>query len=65
MGVCERSDDGMMDFNWFAVILVVIVPGCVIAGMAAVLIRDRIKAKRRDKRCHGRIRNWWELEDIE
>jgi hypothetical protein len=48
--------------NWFALILVVIVPGCVIAGMAAVLIHDHIKAKRRDKRCHQRILNWWEME---
>lgn len=48
--------------NWLALILVVIVPGCVIAGMAAVLIRDRLKAKKRDKRCHQHIREWWELE---
>ena len=48
--------------NWLALILVVIVPGCVIAGMAAVLIRDHIKAKRRDKRCHQRVMNWWEMK---
>lgn len=51
-----------MAINYFALILVVIVPLAVIAGMAAVLIHDRIKAKRRNKRCHQRIMNWWELE---
>ena len=29
--------------NWFAVILVVVCPACVIAGMAAVLIHDHVK----------------------
>ena len=51
-----------MTINYFALILVVILPLAVIAGMAAVLIHDHIKAKRRDKRCHQVIRNWWEME---
>jgi hypothetical protein len=46
-----------MAINYFALILVVIVPLAVIAGMAAVLIRNHVKAKRRDKRCHQRIMN--------
>jgi hypothetical protein len=40
----------------------VVCPACVIAGMAAVLIHDHIKTKKRNRRCHQRIRNWWELE---
>lgn len=50
-----------MTINYFALILVVILPLAVIAGMAAVLIHDRIKAKRRNKRCHQVIRNWYDL----
>lgn len=30
-------------------------------GMAIVLICDHVKARRRKKRCHGRMLNWWEL----
>lgn len=50
-----------MTINYFALILVVILPLAVIAGMAAVLIHDHVKAKRRDKRCHQRIMNWYDL----
>jgi hypothetical protein len=50
-----------MDFNWFALILVVILPACVIGGMAAVLIRDSIKKRRREKRLHRNIDDWQQL----
>lgn len=48
--------------NWigigFCCIFVIGVP----VGMAVVLIRDHIKAKRRDRRCHRGIKYWWEME---
>ena len=50
-----------MEYNWFFIIFCGIMPLGVIVGMTVVLIRDHIKAKRRDKRCHQRIMNWWEL----
>lgn len=30
--------------------------------MIVMLIKEHCEKKRRDKRCHQRIRNWWELE---
>ena len=51
-----------MTLNYFALILVVIVPACVIAGMAAVLIHDHIHKKRRGKRNYCPINNWWEYQ---
>lgn len=51
-----------MTVNWFALILVVILPLGVVVGMAAVLIRDHIKAKRRHRRTHQPVREWWEME---
>ena len=45
MGVCERSDDGMMDFNWFAAVFVGLLPASII-GMTVRLIVDHVKAKR-------------------
>jgi hypothetical protein len=29
--------------------------------MVVMLIVEHNRKKRRDRRCHGRIRNWWEL----
>lgn len=49
-----------MVVNWFAIILWIVCPSCAIAGMAAVLIHDHIKRKRRHKRCYQPIMNWWE-----
>lgn len=45
------------DYNWFAVILLSLLPLSII-GMAAVLIRDRIKARKRNDRCHREISDW-------
>ena len=48
--------------NYFALIFVFILPACVVIGMAAVIIRDHLKAKRRDRRCHRPIDEWWQME---
>lgn len=45
MGIRERSDDGMMDLNWFAIIFVGLLPASII-GMTARLIIDHVKSKR-------------------
>lgn len=47
--------------NWMGVFFSFGIPAGVIIAMGAMLIRDHLKAKRRDKRCHQRIRNWWEM----
>lgn len=47
-------------FNWIGLII----PLMLIAapfGMAAVLIRDHVRAKRRHKRCHRPMSSWHEL----
>ena len=44
MGIRERGDDGMMDFNWFAVIFVGLLPGAII-GMGIAIVAERIKRK--------------------
>lgn len=48
--------------NWVGLTFI----ACLFVGfpctMTAMLIHDHIEKKRRDRRCHGRIRNWWELE---
>lgn len=51
-----------MTINYFALIFVVILPLGIVIGMAAVLIRDHVKAKHRHRRTHQDIRNWWELD---
>ncbi|MBO7308549.1 MAG: hypothetical protein J6V38_02840 [Kiritimatiellae bacterium] len=51
----------MAAINWFALIFVVILPVGVMCGMAAVLIRDHIKARRRARRLHRPIDSWYEL----
>lgn len=38
------------------------IPVGVIIGMIVMLIHDRRKAKKRDKRCHQVIRNWYDLK---
>lgn len=52
--------------NWFAFILVVLVPMLVIIGMGTVLlvtyITERREQKRRDRRWHQPVQNWWELK---
>lgn len=50
-----------MIFNWFALILVVILPVCVIIGMAAALIRDAYRKRRRAKRLSRTIDEWQQL----
>ena len=47
--------------NVFAFIFVVLLPLGIVVGMAAVLIRDRIRAGRRAKRLHKEIKNWYDL----
>lgn len=47
--------------NWIGILFSFAAPVAVVVGMALVLIRDHVKAKRRERRCHGRVRNWWEL----
>lgn len=48
--------------NWMGIFFSFGIPVGIIIGMTAMLIYDRRKAKKRDKRCHQRIMNWWELE---
>lgn len=50
-----------MDINWFAVILLIVTFIFTPAGMAAVLIRDHVRAKRRRRRCHKAIETWQDL----
>lgn len=47
--------------NWIGVFFAFGIPAGIIVGMAAVLIRDHIKKKRRDRRCHRAIDEWWTL----
>ena len=51
----------MSTVNWFAVIFLSIFVIFTPVGMAAVLIRDRVRRKRREKRLHQPIRSWWEM----
>lgn len=47
------------DINWLAAIFLSLLPLCII-GMAAVIIRDKVHNKRREKRCRRPIRDWRE-----
>ena len=54
-----------MTYNWFYIILCGIVPVAVVIGMATVMtvtyVKERVEKKRRDRRCHQPISEWWEL----
>lgn len=50
-----------MSFNWFGIAFVFILPLGVIVGMAAVLIRDHRKARRRARRLHRNIDDWQQM----
>lgn len=50
----------MESVNWLHV-FILFIPLWISLGMIVMLIRDHRKAKKRDKRCHAVIRNWWEL----
>lgn len=47
--------------NYFALIFCFILPLGIVVGMAAVLIRDHVRAKRRRRRCHKAIETWQDL----
>ena len=51
----------MDGFNWIGIIIPLMLLAAPF-GMAAVLIKDHVKAKRRHKRVTKPIRNWWEME---
>lgn len=44
MGLREGSEAGVMDFNWFAVIFVGLLPGAII-GMGIAIVAEHIKRK--------------------
>lgn len=48
--------------NYFGIAFSFGIPAGVIIGMTVMLIMEHCEKKRRDKRCHQRIRNWWELD---
>ena len=50
----------MYEFNWIGCIIPALLLLSPI-GMAIVLIRDKVKAKRRRRRCHRLISTWHEL----
>ena len=51
-----------MNVNWFFIILTGGLLFGTPIGMAAVLIRDHIRKKRRERRCHRAIEEWWQME---
>lgn len=52
----------MTGLNWFGIFFAFGIPLGIIVGMIAVMIRDHLKAKKRDKRCHQVIHYWWEMK---
>lgn len=50
----------MIGLDWIRFIGTLCVPLGIIVGMAAVLIRDHIRKKRREKRLHQPISIWEE-----
>lgn len=48
--------------NWIGIMFSFGIPLGVVVCMTVILIKEHIEKKRRDKRCHQRIRNWWEME---
>lgn len=52
----------MHTLNWFMIIFCGGIMLTALIGMPVMLIKDAIHKKRRDKRNHCEIRNWWEIE---
>lgn len=50
-----------MKINWFFIIFSVVIPLGTVLGMGFTLLVDHIKMKRRKKRTHRHISEWWEL----
>ena len=51
----------MEKINWFFIIFCVLIPFGSVIGMGITLIVDHVKAKRRHKRDHREIDEWWKM----